>query len=54
MDEMPAFVVKLKQDRYGMWICGETRISADSIEELEERMSQVTELVSRKCATLND
>jgi hypothetical protein len=52
--EMPAFVVKLKQDRYGMWICGETRISADSIEELEERMTQVAELVVRKCASLND
>jgi hypothetical protein len=51
--EMPNYVVKLKQDRYGMWQCGELRIQADNLKDLNQRLNSATKTIENKCRILN-
>lgn len=50
---MPTYVVKMKQDRYGTWICSEMRIQADTIKELNKRMNACSRAVSEKTKKMN-
>lgn len=50
---MPNYVVKLKQDRYGTWICSEMRIQGDTIKEVETRIRAASTLVEKRQAMLN-
>ena len=51
--EMPNYVVKLKQDRYGMWQCGELRVQANNLKELNTRLNAATKITENKCRILN-
>ena len=51
--EMPNYVVKLKQDRYGMWQCGELRVQANSLKELTTRLNAATKITDKKCRIMN-
>ena len=51
--QMPNYIVKLKQDRYGMWQCGELRVQGNTIKEITIRMNAATKLVERKTMIMN-
>lgn len=50
---MPNYVVKLKQDRYGTWICSEMRIQGDTIKEVDTRIKAASKLVEKRQTLLN-
>ena len=50
---MPNYIVKMKQDRYGTWVCSEMRIQADNIKQLNVRMNACTSAVNRKTKQMN-
>jgi hypothetical protein len=51
--EMPNYVIKLKQDRYGLWQCAELRVQGDTIKEITTRINAASRLVDRKTTILN-
>ena len=50
---MKAFTLKMKQDRYGNWICESARVHGDTIEEITERMDALLDAVISKTEQIN-
>ena len=48
------FVVKLKQDRYQNWVCGELRCEADTMEELQAIVQEATKQITEELRKLNE
>ena len=44
-EQMKNFTLKMKQDRYGNWICESARVQGDSIDEIKERMDLLIDAV---------
>jgi hypothetical protein len=50
---LPNYVIEVKQDRYGEWICSKLRVQGDTVREINIRIKAAKKAVTTQLKGLN-